>query len=113
MKKLPYVFLLAAFALCSTSCSTEDDCLRSDWIGSYTLQGDNECDFGDGSSITADPTLIVEAGEGDLEILIADEVGVIDPETCTVSGLFFGFSKAGDQITFSIGTGCSFIYEKN
>ena len=113
MKNLFTICCVAALTFGLSSCSSDDSCAQSDWIGTYTLTGNDTCELDATTTITADATVTVIAGSSDDKVILAGTEATIDEDNCSLTALFITIKKDGDTLTSDFGEGCVFTYEKN
>lgn len=90
-----------------TSCGG-DDCLASDWAGTYILRDDGTCEP---ASVSILEQFIILEGATDLEININGRFTTIDAENCSVTD-GFTLEKSGNTLSVDFGSGCLVRWSK-
>ncbi len=104
--------LLVAFVTLSVigllSCGGAD-CVSSDWVGTWHLQGEDQCEANSGSSTSAKEAIEITAGETDEEVRISRTIFNI--AECKVSFSLSEIELQGDVLIVTI-QGCDYEYKR-
>jgi len=110
MKSLKLLTLFFALSL-AFSCSSDDDCAQSDWIGTYTLD-ESSVNCTD-ENVSLEEQFTISAGSNSSTILL--DTDEIELDGCSFEYTVFGFTLSGEldgnELDFS-GLGCSGTYIK-
>jgi len=109
MKLFTKLFFLLII-LSNSACSGDDACTQADWIGTYTLTSDTDCEIDESTSITFEETLVITAGTTDDEIVVDGDA--VTFTECSASVFFATMSLDGDKLTLTALT-CVGDYDKN